>query len=375
MCTSNTDSCFANRFANCAGGGKDSCFFSLCCCLVAQLYRALCNPMDCAHQASLPFTIIRSLLKPMSIESMTSSNCLILCHLLLLPSVFPSVGVFFNELTLCIRWPKCWSFSISPSSEYSGLISLRIDWFDLLAIQGTLKSLLQNHSSVVSTSGRSAGFLMVWLSHLYMTTETFLASVDFLRDAHFEPLGYIFSLPSYTDWWGFCISPNLGRGLRVWAQGLLWQSSSCDSELPESSRLPKSPSTGHGFPGQGTDLTCCKKKKKERKKPGMGSEWSERKVQVGGYTQSPPPEAMLILGIPVNRLTVHTSACAPYMAFSEDADSPILISSHYTLLLLVHLSVLHGSKSFYSQQNVGMLKVRTTPSAFFPPSTQCLAEY
>ena len=108
----------------------------------------------------------------MSIESMMSSNCLTLCHpLLLLPSVFPNIKVFSSESALCIRWPKDWSFSfsISPSNEYSGLISFRTDWLDLLAIQGTLKSLLQHHSSKASVPWCSA-FFMIQLSHPYMTT-------------------------------------------------------------------------------------------------------------------------------------------------------------------------------------------------------------
>ena len=96
-----------------------------------------------ALQPSLSFTISRSLLKLMSVESVMLSNHLILCHPLVLPSVFPNIRVFSNELALCIRWPKYWSFSISLCNEYSGLISFRIDWFDLLAVQGTLKSLLQ----------------------------------------------------------------------------------------------------------------------------------------------------------------------------------------------------------------------------------------
>ena len=103
------------------------------------------TPRTAAHQASLSFTISLSLLKLMSIESVMPSNHLILCcPLLLLPSIFPSIRVFSRELTLCIKWPKCWnfSFSISPSNEYSGLISFRIDWLALLAVQGTLKSLL-----------------------------------------------------------------------------------------------------------------------------------------------------------------------------------------------------------------------------------------
>ena len=108
------------------------------------------TPWTTAHQASPSFTVSWSLLKLMFFESMMPSNHLILCRLLLLlPSIFPSVRVFSNELVLCIRWPKYWrfSFSVSPSSEYSGLISFGIDWFDLLAVQGTLKSLLQHHSS------------------------------------------------------------------------------------------------------------------------------------------------------------------------------------------------------------------------------------
>ena len=107
------------------------------------------TPWTAPYQASLSFTISWSLLKLMSTESVMPSNHLIFCCPLLLPSIFPSIRVFFDESALHIRWPKNWSFSfsISPSSEYSGLISFRIDWFDLLAVQGTLKSLLQHHSS------------------------------------------------------------------------------------------------------------------------------------------------------------------------------------------------------------------------------------
>ena len=107
----------------------------------------------------------------MSIELVMPSNHLILCRpFLLLPSIFPSIRVFSNELALCIRWPKYWSFSISPSNEYSGLISFRMDWFDLLAVSGTLKSLLQHHNLKPSILWHST-FFMVQLSHLYMTTE------------------------------------------------------------------------------------------------------------------------------------------------------------------------------------------------------------
>ena len=125
------------------------------------------TPWTAALQASLSFTISQSLLKLMSIESVTPSNHLILCHpLLLLPSIFPSIRVFSNELTFCIRWLKYWSFSfsISPSNEYSGLIYFKMDWLDLLAVQGTLKSLLQHHSSKGSSSSM--------LSFLYSPTLT-----------------------------------------------------------------------------------------------------------------------------------------------------------------------------------------------------------
>ena len=119
----------------------------------------------------LSFTISQSLLKVMSIESVMPSNHLILFHSLLLPSIFPSIRVFSHELGLHIRWPKYWSFnfSISSSNECSGLISFRMDWFDLLAVQGTLKSLLQQHSSKASILWCSA-FFTVQLSHPYMIT-------------------------------------------------------------------------------------------------------------------------------------------------------------------------------------------------------------
>ena len=130
------------------------------------------TPWTATRQASLSFTIFQSLLKLMLIESRVPSNHFILCcPLLILSSVFPSIKVFSNESALHIRWPKYWSFSfsISPSNEYSGLISFRIDWLDLLVVQGTLNSLLQHHSSKTSILCRSA-FFMVQLSHPYMTT-------------------------------------------------------------------------------------------------------------------------------------------------------------------------------------------------------------
>ena len=129
-------------------------------------------PWTAARQASLSITNSQSLLKLMSIESVMPSNHLILCHPLLFPpSVFPSIRVFWYESVLRIRWPKYWSFSfsISPSNEYPGLISFRMDWLDLLAAQGTLKSLLQQHSSKASILQHSA-FFVIQLSHPYMTT-------------------------------------------------------------------------------------------------------------------------------------------------------------------------------------------------------------
>ena len=137
----------------------------------------LVNTWTAACQASLSITNSQSMLKLMSIKSVMPSNHLILCHpLLLLPSNFPSTWVFSNELVLLIKWPKDWSFSfsISPSNEYSGLISFRIDWLGLLAVQGTLKSLLQHHSSKASVLQRSA-FFIVQLSHPYMTTRKTIA--------------------------------------------------------------------------------------------------------------------------------------------------------------------------------------------------------
>ena len=133
------------------------------------------TPWTAARQASLSFTMLQWL-KLMSIESVVPSNHLILCHpLLLLPSVFCSIRVFSNESVLRIRWPKYWKFSIciSPSNEYSGLISFRIDWFDL-AVQGTLKILLQHHSSKTLILRHSV-FYMVQLSQAYMTTRKTIA--------------------------------------------------------------------------------------------------------------------------------------------------------------------------------------------------------
>ena len=137
---------------------------------IAQLCQTLYDPWTEECKASLSITNSWSLLKLMSIESVMSSNHLILCHpLLLLPSIFPSIRVFSNESDLPIRWPKYWSFSfnISPSNEHSGLISFRMDWLDLLAVQGPLKSLLQHHSSRASVLQCSAFFYSPTLTSIH----------------------------------------------------------------------------------------------------------------------------------------------------------------------------------------------------------------
>ena len=151
-----------------------ACRFFLHFSLVQLLSRVqlVVTPWTAAHLASLSITNSRSLPKLMTIESVMPSSYLILCHPLLLPpSIFPSIRVFSNESPLRIRWPKYWSFSfnISPSNEHSGLISFRMDWLDLLAVQGTLKSLFQHHNSKASIL-QCSPFFMVQLSHPYMTT-------------------------------------------------------------------------------------------------------------------------------------------------------------------------------------------------------------
>ena len=143
---------------------------SFCCCKVAKLCPTVCDPMNCAaRQASQSFTISWSLLKLLFIESMMLFSHLILCCPLLLPSVFPSIMIFSSELALRVRWPNYWSFSFSISNEYTGLFSFNSDWFDLLAVQGTLKSLLQHHSLKASIL-RCSAFFMIQHSYLYMTT-------------------------------------------------------------------------------------------------------------------------------------------------------------------------------------------------------------
>ena len=165
---------------------------SVCIIVVQSLshVRLFATTWTAAHHASLSITNSWSLLKLMLIESVMPSNHLILCRpLLLQPSIFPSIRVFSNESALRIRWPKYWrlSFSISPSNEYSGLLSFRMDWLYLLAVQGTLKSLIQHHSSKASILHHSA-FFIVLISHPYMTTgktialtrRTFVGKVCFL---------------------------------------------------------------------------------------------------------------------------------------------------------------------------------------------------
>ena len=147
------------------------------------------TPWTAAHQDSLSITNSWSLLKLMSIESVMPYNHLILCHPLLLPSIFLSIRVFSNESVLRIRWPKYWSFSfnISPSSEYSGLISFRMDWLDLFAVPGTLKIFLHHHSSKASILWCSA-FYIVQLSHLYMTNRKTIALTRWIFVGKVMPL-------------------------------------------------------------------------------------------------------------------------------------------------------------------------------------------
>ena len=153
------------------------------------------TPWTAARQASLSISNGRSLPKLMSIELVMPSNCLILCCPLLPPSIFSNIRVFSNESVLCIKWPKYWSFSfgISPSSEHSGLISFRMHWFDLLAVQGTLKSLLQHHSSKISILWYSA-FFIVQLSHPYATIGKTIALTR--RTFVGKVMSLLFNIPS-----------------------------------------------------------------------------------------------------------------------------------------------------------------------------------
>ena len=164
--------------------------------LFSQSCPTLCDPTDCSTPGLLVCHQLWSLFKLMPIESVMPSSHLILCCLLvLLPSIFPSIRVFSNESALRIRWPKFWSFSfsISPSNGYSELISFRIDWLDLLAVQGTLKSLLQHHSSKASILQRSA-FFRVHLSHPYMTTGKTIALTRWTFVS--KVISLLFNMPS-----------------------------------------------------------------------------------------------------------------------------------------------------------------------------------
>ena len=171
--------------------------------------RLFVTPWTATHQDSLSITNSQSLLKLMSIKSVMPSNHLILCcPLLLLPSIFPSIRVFSNESVLCIRWPKYWSFSftISPSNEYSGMISFRIDWFDLPVVQGTLKNLLQHHNSKSSILWCSAFFMLLLLSrvsHVWLFTTPWTV-------AHQAPPSMGFSR---QDYWSGLPLPSLQLSL------------------------------------------------------------------------------------------------------------------------------------------------------------------
>ena len=151
--------------------------------------RFFTTPWTAAHQASLSITNSWSLIKLMSIESVMPSHHLILCLPLLLPSIFRSIRVFSKESVLHIRWPKYWGLSINPSNEHSGLISFRIDWFDLLTFQGTLKSLLQHHSSKASIRQTSA-FFTVQLSHPYITTGKTIDETDLCWQSNISAFEY-----------------------------------------------------------------------------------------------------------------------------------------------------------------------------------------
>ena len=166
-----------------------------------------------ARQASLSITISWSLLKLTSIESVMPYNHLILCcPLLLLPSTFPSIRLFSNESVLHIKWPKYWNFSISPSNQYSGLISFKNDWFDLLAVQGTLKSLLQHHSSKASILQHSA-FFIDQLSHPYMTTGKTIALIRWTFVG--KVMSLLFNIPSRLV---IAFLPRSERLLTSWLQ-------------------------------------------------------------------------------------------------------------------------------------------------------------
>ena len=191
---------------------------------------SLWPPRTAARQASLSFTIFRSLLKFMSIESVISSSHLILCHtLLFLPSIFPSIGVFSNELVLCIWWPKYWSFgfSISPSNVYPGLISFRIDWFDLLAVQGTLRSLLQHHSSEASILWHSAFFGCCSISFVFILTHQVSLFLDLMPFSKWNGWGNVRG--RLSAWWEWMEAWTVKRSSR---RSLVFQESTV-SDAPD----------------------------------------------------------------------------------------------------------------------------------------------
>ena len=171
-----------------------------------------------AYQPSLSFTISQSLFKLMPIESVVPSKHLIFCHsLLLLPSIFPNIRVFSNESTLPIQWPKYWSFSISLSNEYSGLISFRMDWFDLLGFQSTLKSLLQHHSSKASICWCSAIF-MIQILHLYITTGETIALTMWTFVGKVMSLLYSYKSSSAALFWNYYSKCSLQKGTKLLQQ-------------------------------------------------------------------------------------------------------------------------------------------------------------
>ena len=181
--------CQIGRQKDCTSCGRQYSIYLFSSVRLLSRVWLFATPWTTARQASLSIANSWSLLKLMSIESVMLSNHLILCcPLLLLPSIFPSIRVFSNESALLIRWPKYWSysFSISPSNEYSGLISFRMDWLNLLAVQETLKRLLQHHSSKASILLCSSLFI-VQLSHPYMTTgKPYTCKLPYMKVAHYS---------------------------------------------------------------------------------------------------------------------------------------------------------------------------------------------
>ena len=196
-------------------------YSNVCCCSVAKLCPTLATLWTAACRVSLSFPSSQSLHKLIAIELVMPSNHLILCHPLLLASVFPSIRVFSSESALCTRWPKYWSFSNNPSNEYSGLISFRIDWFDLLAVQGILESLLQRHNLKASVLRRSV-FFMVQLSYLYMTTGKTIALtrwtfVNKVMSLLFNTLSR-FAIPG----WGSSLEKEMATHYNILAWEIPW---------------------------------------------------------------------------------------------------------------------------------------------------------